>query len=266
MKTDKDIKKIVKNKYAEIAVVSDIKQSSCCSSSSCCGDEAVFKDDYSNVQGYNPDADLDLGCGIPTGVIEIKEGQTVVDLGSGAGNDVFVARSFVGDTGKVIGIDFTNEMIDKANRNKAKLGYTNIEFKLGEIEKMPLEDNTTDIVLSNCVLNLVPNKQNAFNEIFRILKPGAKFSISDIVLKGEMPDKLKEVAELYAGCVSGAMQEEDYLDVIKKAGFQNINVAKEKIITIPKSELQRYLKEDEINVLENVDFVTKSITVTAEKP
>ena len=174
------------------------------------------------------EADLGLGCGLPTEYAGIEKGNVVIDLGSGAGNDVFVARALVGDEGKVIGIDFTNEMLIKANTNLQKLGFKNIEFKLGEIESMPLDDNFADVVVSNCVLNLVPDKQKAFNEINRILKPGAHFCVSDIVLKGQLPSELKKSAEMYAGCVAGAVQQELYLDIIKHAGFSNVEVKKPK--------------------------------------
>ena len=204
METPDEIKQVVKEKYSEIAVQ---KKQGCgcgCGSSKVV-DYSIIGDDYSNIEGYVADADLGLGCGVPTEFAGIKKGDIVVDLGSGAGNDVFVSRAIVGDEGKVIGLDFTQEMIDKSNENKAKTGYKNVEFHLGEIESMPLEDNIVDVVVSNCVLNLVPDKKKAFSEIYRILKPGAHFCVSDIVIKGELNPELRKSATMYAGCVAGAL-------------------------------------------------------------
>ncbi|MBA4405993.1 arsenite S-adenosylmethyltransferase [bacterium] len=244
MKSENELKQIVKEKYGQIA-----KDNSGCGCSCGCGptedavDFSIMKDDYSNVQGYVKEADLNLGCGLPTEYAGIKAGDTVVDLGSGAGNDVFIARSIVGESGKVIGIDMTEEMLEKANRNNQKLGYQNVEFKLGEIEDMPIENDTVDIVVSNCVLNLVPNKEKAFSEIYRILKPGAHFCVSDIVIKGKLTQELQKSAELYAGCVSGAIDEEEYLQIIKNAGFKNIKIKKSKKIELPEKVLKAYLSE-----------------------
>lgn len=209
MQNNQQLKEIVKEKYGEIASQSRSQNlSSCCGATSCCGDDVynIMADDYSRLEGYNPDADLGLGCGLPTEFAKLKEGDTVIDLGSGAGNDAFVARRIVGDKGKVIGIDFTDKMVARARENAEKLQYNNVEFRLGDIEDMPVTSNKADVIVSNCVLNLVPNKHKVFSEIFRVLKPGAHFSISDIVLEGALPAKWKEVAELYAGCVSGAIQ------------------------------------------------------------
>ncbi len=267
MKNNDDIKQVVKEKYGEIAVSS----SSCCGPTSCCGpskkvvDYTIFQDDYTKLEGYVADADLGLGCGLPTEFAGIKKGDTVVDLGSGAGNDVFVARALTGENGKVIGLDFTQEMIDKANTNKQKVGFENIEFKLGEIENMPIEDNSTDVVVSNCVLNLVPDKQKAFNEIYRILKPGAHFCVSDIVLDGELPDGLKNAAAMYAGCVSGALQKEDYISAIKNAGFTDVDIKKSKTIELPENILKKYLSDEGIKLYhENVQGIY-SITVVGNK-
>lgn len=240
MQTSEEIKQVVKEKYGEIA---SKKKEGC----GCCGtkiiDYTMFRDDYSKLDGYVADADLGLGCGVPTEYAGLKKDDTVVDLGSGAGNDVFVARSVVGEEGKVIGLDFTQEMIDKANANKIKTGYTNIEFKLGEIESMPIENDFADVVISNCVLNLVPDKGKAFNEINRILKPGAHFCVSDIVLKGELPAGLKKSAEMYAGCVAGALQQDEYLKIIEEAGFKNVDIKKSKKIVLPDELLKEYLSE-----------------------
>jgi len=264
-----DLKLIVKEKYSEIANQSkDLNQSSCCGSTGCCStvDYAVFSENYTKLEGYNPDADLGLGCGIPTEFAQIKIGDTVIDLGSGAGNDCFVARALVEESGKIIGIDMTEAMIDKARANAAKLNYTNVEFRLGDIEKMPVTANIADVVISNCVLNLVPDKNKAFGEIFRVLKPGAHLSVSDVVLKGELPDKIKQAAEMYAGCVSGAMQKDEYLKVMSDNGLVNIKVQKEKVIAIPDEMLLIYLTQQEIDVYRKSGYGIYSITVYAEKP
>src|SRR5690606_15368820 len=223
MNTQSDVKSVVREKYSEIAMQTKGQNaSSCCgATSSCCGDEVynIMADDYTNLEGYVADADLGLGCGLPTEFAKINEGHTVIDLGSGAGNDAFVARKLAGEKGRVIGIDFTEAMISRARQNAEKLGFNNVEFRHGDIEDMPVTSNLADVIISNCVLNLVPNKHKVFSEIFRVLKPGGHFSISDIVLDGELPSKWKEIAELYAGCVSGAIQKEDYLGIIQEAGF-----------------------------------------------
>jgi arsenite methyltransferase len=264
-----DLKLIVKEKYSEIANKSkEQNQSSCCGSTGCCStvDYAVFSENYSNLEGYNPEADLGLGCGIPTEFAQIKKGDTVIDLGSGAGNDCFVVRALVGETGYVIGIDMTEAMIEKARSNVAKLNYKNVEFRLGDIEKMPVTPNKADVVISNCVLNLVPDKNKAFSEIFRVLKPGAHLSVSDVVLEGELPDKIKQAAEMYAGCVSGAMQKDEYLKVISKNGLVNIKVQKEKAIIVPDEILLTYMSQQEINEYRKSGSGIYSITVYAEKP
>ena len=223
-------------------------------------------DDYNNMEGYNPDADLGLGCGLPTQFAKIKQGDTVIDLGAGAGNDCFVARSQTGDTGQVIGIDFTPAMIDRAKANVAKLGFTNVEFRQGDIEDMPVASNKADVIVSNCVLNLVPDKDAVFKEIYRVLKPGGHFSISDIVLSGALPRTLQQAAEMYAGCVSGAIQKDVYLELIKINGFENMTLQKEKPITIPDDILKNYLDEKELADFKTGQTGIFSITVFAEKP
>ena len=269
-KSEEELKQIVKDQYSQIALQSkEQNESSCCgSTSSCCGDSTTFTimaDEYKNLKGYNPDADLGLGCGLPTEFAKIKPGDTVVDLGSGAGNDCFVARAETGESGKVIGIDMTPAMVDKAKANAAKLGYSNVEFHLAEIEKMPLADNTADVVVSNCVMNLIPNKVNAFREVYRITKPGGHFSISDIVLTGELPLQMKTAATMYAGCVSGAVQKDEYLNIVKNAGFKNITIQKEKLITIPDQILLDYMTIDEAKEFIRSGSGIYSITVYAEK-
>lgn len=224
-----------------------------------------MSDDYNTLEGYNPDADLGLGCGLPTQFAKIKKGDTVIDLGSGAGNDCFVARAQAGEDGRVIGIDFTTAMIEKAKVNAQKLGYANVEFRQGDIEKMPVSANTADVVVSNCVLNLVPDKDAVFKEIFRVLKPGGHFSISDVVLVGKLPEGLHKDAEMYAGCVAGAIQKETYLELIKLNGFNNITIQKEKPIIIPDDILKNYLSEEELTNFKNGNTGIFSITVYAEK-
>ena len=270
MNNDQQIKELVKEKYAAIAEQSKGQNaSSCCgATSSCCGDEVynIMADDYTNLEGYNPDADLGLGCGLPTEFAKLKEGDTVIDLGSGAGNDAFIARRFVGASGKVLGIDFTEAMITRARANAEKLALHNVEFRQGDIEDMPVTSNYADVIVSNCVLNLVPNKYKVISEIFRVLKPGGHFSIADIVLEGELPAKWKEVAELYAGCVSGAIQKQVYLEIIEQAGFKNITLQKDKPINIPDDILANYLTAEEIATYKNGNTKITSITVYAEKP
>ena len=255
MQTELEIKNLVKEKYGAIADQSkEQNEASCCgATSSCCGDEVytIMSDDYTKLEGYNPDADLGLGCGLPTEFAKIKAGDTVIDLGSGAGNDAFIARKIVGENGKVLGIDFTEAMINKARINAEKLQFNNVEFRLGDIDDMPVTANYADVIVSNCVLNLVPNKHKVISEIFRVLKPGAHFSISDIVLDGELPNRWKEVAEFYAGCVSGAIQKEVYLKMIEEAGFKNIVLQKEKEIIIPDAILKNYLNDEEIAAYKN---------------
>ena len=269
MNTENEMKALVREKYSQIASQpKEQNASSCCGATGCCGDEVynIMADDYTALEGYNADADLGLGCGLPTAFAKIKHGDTVIDLGSGAGNDCFVARSVTGEIGKVIGIDFTEKMIEKARDNAEKLGFNNVEFRQGDIDSMPVTSNKADVIVSNCVLNLVPNKHKVFSEVFRVLKPGAHFSISDIVLVGELPAKWKEVAELYAGCVSGAIQKKDYLDIIDETGFVNVTLQKEKEIIIPDDILANYLSQEEIDLYKKGATKIVSITVYGEKP
>lgn len=268
MKSDNELKEIVKQKYSEIALQEkSVNQASCCGSG-CCSDEIynIMTDDYTGLEGYNSDADLGLGCGLPTQFAKIKKGDVVIDLGSGAGNDAFIARSETGETGKVIGVDFTTAMVEKARQNAEKLGFHNVEFRQGDIEEMPVSSNVADVIVSNCVLNLVPNKKAVINEIYRVLKPGGHFSISDIVLVGDLPEALQKDAEMYAGCVSGAIQKNEYLNFIEQAGFKNISVQKEKAIIIPDDILLKYLSTDSLNEFKNGATGIFSITVYAEKP
>ncbi len=268
MKTDEQLKELVKQKYSEIALQDkETNMSSCCGSGGCSTEVYnIMSDDYSNLDGYNPDADLGLGCGLPTQFAKIKKGDVVIDLGSGAGNDCFIARAETGEAGKVIGIDFTPAMIDKARENAEIRGFNNVEFRQGDIEKMPVTSNIADVIVSNCVLNLVPNKDAVFKEIYRVLKPGGHFSISDVVLVGDLPSSLQEAAEMYAGCVSGAIQKDVYLGLIKENGFQNITLQKEKVIVIPDDILIKYLTESQLEDFKNSKMGIFSVTVFAEKP
>lgn len=269
MNNETELKELVKAKYSEIATQDrDVNAASCCGATACCtGDEVynIMADDYTKLEGYNKDADLGLGCGLPTQYALIEEGDTVVDLGSGAGNDAFVARRLTGEKGKVIGVDFSEPMLMKARANAEKMGYNNVEFRQGDIEQLPIGGNTADVVLSNCVLNLVPNKKAVFAEILRVLKTGGHFSISDIVLVGNLPQKLQKAAEMYAGCVSGAIQKEDYLAIIKETGFTNIKLQKEKEIVIPDEILLQYLSIEELEQMKAQKPGIYSITVYAEK-
>ena len=267
-KTDEALKRIVQEKYAQIAL-----QDAATNAASCCGAGPVsnkvyniMADDYTQFEGYVAEADLGLGCGLPTAFAQIKPGDVVIDLGSGAGNDCFVARQETGPEGKVIGIDFTEAMIEKARTNAEKLGYHNVEFRQGDIEAMPVNSSVADVVVSNCVLNLVPNKQAVFQEIFRVLKPGGHFSISDVVKLGELPEGLQQAAEMYAGCVAGAIPKEDYLRLAQEAGFEQLIIQKQKPIFIPDDILSSFLSSDEIATFRAGGSGVESITLYAEKP
>ncbi len=268
MRSETELKNTVKERYTKIA-----EQGKAENAASCCGATTpsnkvynIMMDDYSEVEGYVSDADLGLGCGLPTQFARISKGDTVIDLGSGAGNDCFVARHETGPQGKVIGIDFTPSMIHKARLNVEKSGFNNVEFREGDIDDMPVNDNVADVVVSNCVLNLVPDKQKVIAEIYRVLQPGGHFSISDIVLMGHLPPSLKEDAEMYAGCIAGAIQKSEYLDHIKNTGFENIIIQKEKPIVIPDDILAKYLPENEVAEFNEGETGIFSISVYAEKP
>ncbi|MFZ6051365.1 arsenite methyltransferase [Halocola ammonii] len=267
METSENLKEVVRKKYTEIALQDkETNQSSCCGAGGCSTEVYnIMTDDYSTLEGYSEEGDLGLGCGLPTQFAKIKKGDYVIDLGSGAGNDCFVARHETGPEGKVLGIDFTEKMIEKARINADKLGYNNVEFRQGDIEEMPVAENSADVIVSNCVLNLVPNKKQVFKEMYRVLKTGGHFSISDIVLVGELPEKLHTDAEMYAGCVSGAIQKDEYLQFIHDAGFKNVTIQKEKAIDIPNDILSKYLNEPEIKDFKSGKTGVFSITVNAEK-
>ena len=228
MKDDR-IKKIVREKYGELART----ERSCCAAgdtASCCSPENVSKEiGYADddLKAVPQGANLGLGCGNPVAIASLKEGETVLDLGSGAGFDCFLAANKVGDKGKVIGVDMTPEMIEKARQNAKKGSYENVEFRLGEIENLPAANDSVDVVISNCVINLAPNKSRVFNEAFRVLRPGGRFMISDMVLTKELPSAIKESVEAYVGCVAGAIKKEEYLEAIRSAGFCEIQVVDE---------------------------------------
>ena len=268
MENKDTIKNMVKEKYAEIAKKSAGGHScSCCCSGSDTGDiYTTFSPDCSKQEGYVKDADLGLGCGIPTDTVHIKPGETVVDLGSGAGTDVFIARRLVGATGKVIGIDMTEDMIAKAKDNARNLGCENVEFRLGDIEQLPVDENTADVVVSNCVINLVPDKCRAFREIYRALKPGGRFGISDIVMTGILPAKIQSAAEMYASCVAGALKKDTYLQIIVEAGFVDVSITKERVYALPDAVLLQYLSLDELNDYKQSGAQIVSITVYGKKP
>lgn len=264
----KDLKLVVQEKYSEIAKQSLIQeQSSCCGTSSCCGELefSMIGDEYTGVAGHLQDADLGLGCGLPTQFADISEGDSVLDLGSGAGNDCFVARAIVGASGKVTGLDFTEAMITKARSNNQKPGYENVEFVQGDIELMPFSDSEFDVIVSNCVLNLVPDKKKAFSEMMRVLKSGGHFCVSDVVTKGELPQALKDDAVMYAGCVAGAIDINEYLKIIEGQKFKGVTIHKQKLISIPKEVLAKYLTEEEIISFIKSETGIFSVTVSAKK-
>ena len=268
MQTEEQLKEIVRKKYSEIALQDkETNMSSCCGAGGCSTEVYnIMSEDYTTLNGYNADADLGLGCGLPTQYAQIKKGDVVVDLGSGAGNDCFIARHETGETGKVIGIDFTPAMIDKARSNAEVRGFNNVEFRQGDIEYMPITANTADVIVSNCVLNLVPNKDAVIKDIYRVLKPGGHFSISDVVLVGALPEGLRKDAEMYAGCVSGAIQKEVYMELIHANGFEQVTIQKEKAIIIPDDILINYLTADQIAAFKNGATGIFSVTVFAKKP
>ncbi len=277
-KESQKLKALVRDKYSEIAIRSEKGETAgCCGPTGCCGPGTggktgdgiyfdIMAESYEGLEGYQPDADLSLGCGIPIEFAGLKPGHHVLDLGSGAGNDIFVARSIVGETGRLIGLDFSEAMTRKARANAEKMEYHNIDFITGDIEEMPLESVRFDVVLSNCVLNLVPDKQRAYSEIFRVLKPGRHFSISDIVLEGTIPEPIQKAAEAYVGCVSGAMQKEEYLEIVRGSGFTDVTVLKEREIVIPQDWLNRMLGDEQSSILKTHYFRVLSITINGNKP
>lgn len=257
------IKDFVKKRYTEVL---EQRSGSCCEPD-CCGPDSGIEvaESYEKTDGYVADADYGLGCGIPTEHARIQEGQTVLDLGSGAGNDVFVARRLVGDSGYVIGLDMTEAMVARAKENQSQLGFNNVEFVLGDIEAMPLPDQHVDVVISNCVMNLVPDKEQAYREVYRVLRPGGHFSISDIVIQDELPDNIRQAAEMYAGCIAGAMDMDEYLAIIRRAGFKEVNTPKVKKIEVPDEVFLQYLSKEELAHYRAHSRGIFSITVVGEK-
>ncbi len=258
MNHSEQIKQTVKDKYNQLAKT----KQGCCGTADC----SFVGESYKSLDGYLADADLGLGCGLPTKFAGIEPGDTVVDLGSGAGNDCFIALRETGRDGRVIGIDMAESMLERARENAAKIGATNVEFRLGEIESIPIEDNSVDVVVSNCVLNLVPDKAKAYAETFRILKPGAHFSISDVVISGDLPAALRQAAELYVGCVAGAMKEEEYLLTIKAAGFEEVKIQQRREITLSDDLLDQYLDPRSKSIFQHANVGIFSITVFGRKP
>jgi arsenite methyltransferase len=263
MSTATDIKSIVRERYGAIAQNAG-KGGGC----GCCSDGALdmIGDAYQAVDGYVADADLALGCGVPTQHAGIAAGDVVLDLGSGAGVDAFVARRLVGEDGEVIGVDMTETMIERARANAAKLGYDNVAFRLGEIEALPVADASVDVVISNCVLNLVPDKVRAFAETFRVLKPGGHFCVSDIVATGPLPEGILNAAALYVGCVAGAIPEADYLAVIRAAGFADVRIAERKPVALPDDVLREHLSPAEVREFRASGIGIQSVTVLGSKP
>ena len=266
--TNDQLRETVRRKYAEIARSAE---TGCCSESSCCDHTpdgtgySMIGEAYEGVDGYFEDADLNLGCGVPVEHAGMAPGQTVLDLGSGAGLDAFVSRKEVGEKGHVIGVDMTAEMIAKARENVDKLGYDNVEFRLGEIEHLPVVNDTVDVVISNCVLNLVPDKRRAFAEIHRVLKPGGHFCISDIVSSKALPGWASEIAAAYAGCVSGAIARSEYLQIIEETGFRDVEIVSERRVELPEALLDEWLTPEQLSEAAASDIHVMSVTVKAVK-
>lgn len=265
MRKPQELKSIVRKKYADIVTGGSGCGCRCKCTPEQRAENSDFSEYYTSQEGYVPEADYGLGCGLPTEYADIEPGDAVLDLGSGAGNDCFVARAVVGEQGKVTGLDFTDEMVTKADINNRRLGFKNVHFVKGDIEEMPLPDNSYDVVISNCVINLVPDKEKAFSEILRVLKPGGHFCISDVVLKGKLPMELFNAPELYAGCVAGALQKENYLEIIARAGFIDVSVRKERENRLPDSILMDYMTEEQVQDFRNSGTGIFSITVVGKK-
>ena len=269
MRSEDEIRTLVRERYGAIVR----EGATCCAPASCgCGAEMapdglnMIGDAYGGVAGHLAEADFNLGCGVPTRHAALAPGETVLDLGSGAGNDVFIARHEVGLGGRVIGVDMTPEMIVKARANASKLGYLNVEFRLGEIEQMPVEAGSVDVVISNCVLNLVPDKASAFAEMFRVLRPGGRFCVSDIVATGELPRPVQDAAGLYVGCVAGAVSEDDYLALLGEVGFERVHIVEAKSVALPDNSLVPQMDAEELAAFRASGIVLKSVTVIGSKP
>lgn len=263
MQSADSIKTSVRDKYAAIARSNG--DTSCCGSSDGELQVTMIGDDYDGVEGYVAEADLQLGCGVPTDLAEIQPGDAVLDLGAGAGLDAFTARHITGPEGRVVGVDMTPEMIQKARANAASLGFENVAFVKGDIEALPLEDAQFDVVISNCVLNLVPDKSTAFAEMRRVLRPGAHFCVSDIVVRGTLPEEVRRSAEMYAGCVGGAIEEREYLDLLREAGFEDVTVARRKTIDVPDAALLEHASKADVRAFRDGGAI-ESVTVRGQRP
>jgi arsenite methyltransferase len=260
-----DVKSLVRARYGAIA---EGAAQGCGCAPACCSEGALdmIGDAYADLAGYVADADLGLGCGLPTRHAGIRAGDVVLDLGAGAGIDAFVARRSVGEAGRVIGVDMTEAMVARARTNAAKLSYANVEFRLGEIEQLPVEDDAVDVVISNCVLNLVPDKAKAFAETLRVLKPGGRFCISDVIATGTLPEGIRRAAALYVGCVAGALPETDYLAVVRAAGFGDVRIVERKPIPLPDEVLREHLSGAELAAFRASDVGLLSVTLLGTKP
>jgi SAM-dependent methyltransferase len=254
VKSDDEVRTLVRERYGAI-----VRETACCGLN-------VVGDAYAGVAGRLADADLNLGCGVPTRHAALRPGETVLDLGSGAGNDAFIARHEVGAEGRVIGVDMTPDMITKARENARKLGAGNVAFRLGEIEHLPVESGSIDVIVSNCVLNLLPDKAPAFAEMFRVLRPGGRFCVSDIVATGDLPAPVRTAAGLHVGCIAGALPEAAYLALIEAAGFQDIRVAEARPIPLPDDALSPHMGADDIAAFRASGVQLKSVTVLASRP
>jgi len=263
----KHVKEVVKNAYARIAsqeVPLNASSCQCCAETK--NEELIqMSDSYQDLDGYLPDADLGLGCGLPTAYAAIQPGDFVLDLGSGAGNDVFIAAKQTGPSGRVTGIDMTPEMIRRAEQNAGKYAFRNVTFKLADIENLPLADDSADVIISNCVINLAADKKKVFKEIYRVLKPGAHFCISDIVSRGELPEALKRSAELYTGCLAGALDEEELRTMLSELGFENFTVHKEIYTSLNEDTLRSYLDDIELEAFRESRAGFCSLTFSAYK-
>lgn len=261
MNAETELKATVRERYGAIATAP-------AGARGCCGEVGanLVGDMYEGVAGHVAEADLGLGCGLPARHAAIREGDTVLDLGAGAGNDAFVARALVGERGRVIGVDLTEAMVDRARANAEKLGYANVEFRLGELEALPLADASVDVAISNCVLSLVPNKAGAFAEIFRVLRPKARFWISDIVARGPLPEAIRAAAELHVGCVAGAMEQDRYLELIRTAGFSEVRIAESRTLELPESLLSQHLDGAQLAAFQAANARLPSVTVLGTKP
>ncbi|HAY37388.1 MAG TPA: arsenite S-adenosylmethyltransferase [Bacteroidetes bacterium] len=254
---DEGVKEQVRSRYAETATTGG--------GCGCSAENPFNLDSYDEMDGYESIVDLGLGCGIPTEQADIMIGHDVLDLGSGGGIDAFVARTLVGPTGSVTGVDLTDEMVSLARLNADKLGYDNVRFLQGDIENLPFEDASFDRIISNCVINLVPNKEKVFAEMHRALRLGGSFTVSDVVLDGELPPAIRQSAEAYAGCVSGAVTREDYLNTLKRVGFFDVQVLKEHEVVLSDADLAGLASPDEIAQFRNSGARVVSLTFTGSR-